>query len=133
MRKQKQTTFGKGKGNCFSACIATLLDVDLADVPTFCAESRWMEAADKWLQQRGYTYMEIGWQSPDVQWTWHGEFYAICCGPTTRENGSHAVIMRITVNKDGNHEAEHYFDPHPSNAFLTELEYLGIIVPTWKR
>lgn len=35
MRRVAQTKFGEHDGNCFEACLATILDLDLGDVPNF--------------------------------------------------------------------------------------------------
>ena len=48
-----QTKFGKGQGNCFAACLASLLDLSIEEVPNFCHEERnntyWMRKVQKWL------------------------------------------------------------------------------------
>ena len=49
-----QTEFGKGQGNCFSACLASVLEVPIESVPNFCAhwmERDWLKAADEWCQR----------------------------------------------------------------------------------
>ncbi len=51
--KVYQTEFGPG-GNCYAACLATILQLDLSEVPDFRGED-WDLRAEDWLHQRGYT------------------------------------------------------------------------------
>lgn len=57
MRFVDQTLFGARNGNCFAACVATLLGLTLAEVPNFCAEygeRDWYFAFSRWLVDRDY-------------------------------------------------------------------------------
>lgn len=56
MKPIDQTVFGVGKGNCFSACVATILELDLDSVPNFSAlytDETWYLEFVKWLAPRG--------------------------------------------------------------------------------
>lgn len=46
-----QTLFGDKKGNCFPACIASILEVPLDRVPNFCVDfpNSWSQEANRWL------------------------------------------------------------------------------------
>jgi len=48
MRKVLQTIFEPPKGNCFAACVASLLDLDLDDVPNFAALDEWRKTETGW-------------------------------------------------------------------------------------
>ena len=128
MRKTKQTKFGK-EGNCFSACLSCLLDMDLEDVPEFLDEDKWLKDLDAWLSKRWYMYVELDWDAKRTFMSWHGDCLVIGCGPSTR-GLSHAVIGRMYVNR-GRNEFKPVHDPHPDNTFLVELKQVGLIVPTW--
>lgn len=52
MKPVYQTEFGP-KGNCFAACLATILERDLAEVPDFRFEG-WAAKVQTWLAARGY-------------------------------------------------------------------------------
>jgi hypothetical protein len=51
-----QTIFGEAVGNCLAACVATLLELPLTDVPNFCAEhgDGWFPHFCRWLQERDH-------------------------------------------------------------------------------
>ncbi len=51
-----QTTFGRERGNCFSACVAMMLEMPLAEVPWF------MGRAD------GTPYAYGDWWDPFIEW-----------------------------------------------------------------
>ena len=46
-----QTTFNT-KGNCFEACIASMLEIDLNQVPFF-SKDNWYKECNEWLHRRG--------------------------------------------------------------------------------
>jgi hypothetical protein len=53
-----QTTFGHPGGNCFSACVASLLELPIEEVPYFMGEpdepnERWAERLDAFLETYG--------------------------------------------------------------------------------
>jgi len=56
-----QTVFGVPGGNCFSACVATILECDLTEVPYFMGGpeewerdgGKWWERFQAWLEPRG--------------------------------------------------------------------------------
>lgn len=95
-----QTVFGEGKGNCFAACIASLLRKQVSEVPNFCAEhsgADWYLHFAKWMQGGGFAPLtfalpdeaavssHLAWArefAPGVPW--------VACGDTPR--GKHAVI-----------------------------------------
>jgi hypothetical protein len=55
-----QTTFGAPGGNCFSACVASLLEIPLSEVPYFMGdgpieqEYDWFNPFLAWLRERGW-------------------------------------------------------------------------------
>jgi hypothetical protein len=58
MIKVYQTRYGKEKGNCYQACLASVLELPLEDVPDFCNLYKepfgaWQIEANKWLRQFG--------------------------------------------------------------------------------
>lgn len=94
-------------GNCLSACIASILELPIEDVPTFAAHEDWWERAVAWLDERGHTIWPIPtWildaltVSPDALDCWY-----IACGKSPRGDFNHGVVA------SGAHIAH---DPHPS-------------------
>jgi hypothetical protein len=56
MKPVDQDEFGKDKGNCFQACVASILELDLHSVPHFCSlygDSEWFLKFSEWLTERG--------------------------------------------------------------------------------
>ena len=51
MKPVDQTTYGLNNGNCFSACIASILEIPLEEVPLFLG-AHWPGFAP-WLAERG--------------------------------------------------------------------------------
>ena len=60
MKPQRQTVFGGGAngsepGNCFAACVATVLGLDLVQVPNFVAvpaDASWWLPFERWCAER---------------------------------------------------------------------------------
>lgn len=47
-----QTTFGSPGGNCFSACVASLLEIPTDDVPYFMGDEFWWDRFVEWCAER---------------------------------------------------------------------------------
>jgi hypothetical protein len=127
MKPQKQTIFSDEKndihGNCFTACIASLFDMNIEDVPYFASYKReWFEVFWNFLKSTDYEYNGTIIIKNHIDWfnDYKGiDGFTIVGGTSPRgiKNG-HAVIY-----KDG----EPYFDPHPDNTFLEEAEFVYLI------
>jgi len=112
----KQTVFSnkeKGTyGNCTQACLATILQLPMEEVPHFLAlaegnSERYWELIIEFLAKHniGYVYNS---KLPSVL----GDIdtYHLIGGPSPRGNG----LLHHIVGKNG----EPFFDPHPDNTFL---------------
>lgn len=97
------------KGNCFQACVASLLELPLGEVPHFAEYENWWEALTEWAESLRYT---VSWEKFPLN------FYSIATGKSPRGDYNHAVISLAgkTVH-----------DPHPSRSGL-EGEVLNYIV-----
>jgi hypothetical protein len=111
-----QTKFGVPGGNCFSACVASLLSVPVDDVPYFMGEKDWLRPLADWLQPRGFypIFFNLGPHVGD----WRPQGLYVLGGESAR--GPHAVVAR-------GDEVVH--DPHPSRTGLLTHEDATIIVP----
>ncbi len=111
-------------GNCWTACIASILELPLADVPDEAAfwkpglrqAQSWIpyeKAMFAWLRQRGLLLVEI--KLPDV--FFRGDDWDPLCilsGPSPRNpEVHHAVVARGTTI---------IHDPHPTKAGLLTIE-----------
>lgn len=116
-------------GNCIVACVASLLDMDIEEVPHFLevgGAQQWRKHLSDWLLPRGLAYVEI-WCAQKETYDWYLlEYlrdigYYTLSGPSPRHQGvEHMVIAR-------GDEIVH--DPHPSNAGLADgYRWIGFIV-----
>jgi len=98
-----QTKFGKG-GDCFSACIASILELPLSDVPVFCDYPNWREQTNIFLAEFGLAYVDIhlpGDLRDNLVEYWG---YHIIAGKSSR-GLRHAVV---------GYKGTMIHDPHPS-------------------
>lgn len=109
------------RGNCFAACIASLLDIPLNQVPNVeelfdCYA--WYDVFCSWLETKGFTF-ETGTKQECEK---SGDYYLVS-GDSPRGNFKHIVIYK-------NGKMVH--DPHPDRTgILTEhiFEYLKPLNP----
>ncbi|RQO65095.1 hypothetical protein DBR40_24805 [Pedobacter sp. KBW01] len=101
------------RGNCFPACIASLVEVPLNQVPNIeelydCYA--WFEVLCAWLEHKGFSY-EI---STKEECEASNEYYMVS-GQSPRGNFNHIVIYK-------NGTLAH--DPHPDGTGLSsEVDY----------
>jgi hypothetical protein len=102
-------------GNCVAACVASLLELDLADVPNFVAvEGDWWMEFQWWLHKRGWVALEL-----DGDYRWPG--YSAASGKSPRGDFKHLVLYL---------DGKLIHDPHPSGAGIEgEPSYQWILVP----
>jgi len=53
MKPVFQTSFGKGKGNCVTACVASILEVPIESLPEFCGGEgpEWFQRLAKYCEE----------------------------------------------------------------------------------
>lgn len=134
MKPQAQTLFGKNEGNCVAACIASILEMPIEDVPNFAKlyNFEWAEHLEEWLGGRGYLMIsflfEQGWQL-DRTWISHGH-YVMMSGLSPRaEDGSNMRHAVVGLTNGRGIELAH--DPHPSGAgiLMTHDVWVRLVVP----
>lgn len=108
-----QTTFGLPGGNCFSACVATLLDLPIDAVPWFNGADDWFGAFNVWLRQYGLYALTFRYKIPISRFPG----YYILGGQSPR--GSHAVVAK---GMDIVH------DPNPTRAGLVTREDCTLLI-----
>ena len=117
----KQTILGYPYGNCFAACVASLLEISIEETPSLEDGAGFAEMWVAWLHARG---LGMAWtDSKLVQRTIAG--YCIAVGKFPQGDGirkvPHAVVCR---------DGELVFDPHPAGAFLDgDPEYFVVLYP----
>lgn len=118
MKPVFQTVFGKPNGNCFAACIASILEMDLADVPNFCKgdNPEWMFDLNEWLYQFGLGALTVTFQDDiPIKKGW-------CCagghGPT---GVMHEVVMKNLKMVHNPHEGWGELDDVVDYTFIIVL------------
>jgi hypothetical protein len=122
MKPVMQTLFydKDGVGNCFEACLASIFELDILDVPMF-HETDWFTSFFEWIQEKGYTY--YGALNAEAVKTYDKGLggYFIVAGESPRGKhikGGHAVIF-----KDG----QMVHDPHPDGTGILMVSY-GLVI-----
>jgi len=116
-----QTIFGDGKGNCFAACVASILEIRLSTVPNFCADypdgEHW-EKFREWLKPFGLD--ALGLFGDPAEWGDHlPASHIIVCGPNS-DGVLHAVVY---------YKGKLVHDPNPNGQGLAKADNFGVFVP----
>ena len=115
MQAIDQTTFGEGLGNCFSACVASILELPIDDVPFFGADELWWTRFSEWLEARNLYAVCLKHRAGRAPVGYH-----ILSGKSPRGEFMHSVVAK---GEDIVH------DPHPSRANIQDRVDCIIIVP----
>lgn len=109
-----QTVFGDGSdgsepGNCMSACLASVLDLPISEVPNFAAmgQNGYFDGIRNWLLARDLYIFETD-EDPSHNPGAPDYMNYIACGKSSR-GLHHSVVMS---------EGVVVHDPHPSNVGL---------------
>lgn len=117
-----QTTFYP-LGNCYAACIASILELPLEDVPDFFNVKEGEDRFDagyagwaRWLGERGYGIIRVlpmfdgVWLAPmHLKEPW----YCIASGPSPRFPCAHAIVWGFSDDHGGP-----VHDPHPEGGYF---------------
>jgi hypothetical protein len=124
-----QDRFGKSdnpagqRGNCLQTCLASLLNLPLAEVPHFydtdeTAEDQYVNSS-KWLAERGWIKLWVPWDWLVSNWiAVPSQGLVIVGGKSPRGDWSHVVIGQIHGT-----EWSLVHDPHPSQTGLDGTPY----------
>lgn len=100
-------------GNCFQACVASIFELPLDEVPHFCSsqtDDSWFLQFDSWCE-RNYNLQPILLKAPFTpNGTFFGEGYGLRCGHSPR-GCLHSVVIL-----DGNI----VHDPYPESTGLVD-------------
>lgn len=115
MKPVEQANFTPTRGDCFSACVASILEIPLEDVPFFNdpPDASWWDRFKSWLEARELSASYY----PDASYVPPG--FAIVGGPSPRFPG----VLHACVARDG--VVVH--DPHPSGRGLDVIEDFIVI------
>lgn len=116
MKPVFQDKFGYGKGNCLAACIASILEVPLSDIPEpkISLNNWWL--LNTWLFDQGYV---LAWVRGTGEINVDSPGYYIANGMSPR-GLRHSVIW----SKDGL-----IHDPHPEGGGIDKPNDFFFIIP----
>ena len=131
-----QTKFGQPGGNCLQACIASILELKLDDVPDFCNQKpyqNWFGRFCEWLYTQGLGAAYTVTSSLGLSAAIPG--YCILGMKTAANRGSqlgywtpwtHAVVGEVVVDDSPGAEVGKVdfgviFDPHPESQEIIEV------------
>lgn len=112
-----QTKAGFGTGNCYQACIASILHLDIDDVPVFAtAGGGWFRECLRWfmIEQKLYPMRITNIDNVGIE----GGFY-IAGGPAAR-GLEHAVVYDC---------GKLAHDPHPDNTGIDFVREIELFIP----
>lgn len=124
MKPVNQTRLHKGlfpiedRGNCFPACIASILEMEVEDViqiQEHYDNPNWNYVLADWLNERGYI-----WRSAEDGEDLSGKYVLAIGGSPRFQTETHVVIYL-------NGELAH--DPHPDKTGITDVREIEVIEP----
>lgn len=125
-----QTSFGKPHGNCFSACVASILHLPVEDVPWFMGPEDWWAGFLDWLRPRGLS--AISFPLRDGVCGYLDGVHHILSGKSPREQDGELLDHSVVALGE---EVVH--DPHPSRGGLVTRTDTIILFPldlgAWRR
>ena len=116
----KQTLLGPEQGNCFAACIASILELPISSVPNFCLYHDWFQRVNEFLEPLGLCYIEVDISASGLMYGLlnNNNFYVLS-GKSPNYDCLHAVVAQGDVI---------VHDPHPDNKGLLDRQEVGLIV-----
>lgn len=130
MKPVMQTKFGAPEGNCFAACIASILELTLEQVNVPGTEG-WGASLDRWCKNRGYAYLWLDTSSLTAKlgngepgWFWSSDLYWIATGPCDREQDGKPLPHSVVFLGDNP-----VHDPNPAGTFIKSVDDAVLIFP----
>lgn len=133
MKPVHQTITDRDQGNCWSAAIASVLELPIEEVPPFVKldRSRFYELATEWLSKRGLMILRVRMPreyltGDDIRFHHLPECVCIASGKSPRGDYGHSVVGKII---DG-HNFVMTHDPHPDGTGIEGMPWtFEFIVP----
>jgi hypothetical protein len=118
-----QTITGPEDGNCFAACLASILELPIEQVPNICHLGEdWLTDCNKWLRRFGFWMVPMLIEGVNMQTQerepWKPEGWHIIAGDN--QNGDrHAVV---------GYNGRTMFDPNPNRKGLKNITEYYVFV-----
>jgi hypothetical protein len=115
-----QTKIGEDHGNCFEACMASILEIPIYRVPDFPRDdTEFIQALEDFLLQYGLFYLQVETNDPVMKVAFkRGDAWHVIEG-TSERGGPHACVGL-------NGKLVH--DPHPGGHGLVDTDCFGLLV-----
>lgn len=103
MKGIMQTRFGRGHGNCFQACLASVFELSLEEVPDFaegpdfCTDEMWNQRWDKWNDQNNLNVVLVDILVDGTMEAITSDAIVIATGQSPRNQGKHSVVWKNGV------------------------------------
>lgn len=116
MKPVSQTSFGYPDGNDLAACVASILELSVDEVPNFITKKNWYLTLALWLEKRGMTAIRLDVSRGNEWWNFYlpPETPVIWAGPSPRPEEQDRRLHCVVGRWDG----RLLHDPHPDCDFL---------------
>ena len=113
MKPVYQTIFSDALGDCFRACVASIFEFPIKDMPNFWEQtqdvSKFWKLTDAWMIKKiGVRCLSVQFRKKDLHLV--DGILCIACAKSPRGAVDHAVVWQDRL----------LHDPHPSNAGLVK-------------
>eukprot|EP00754_Rhynchopus_humris_P008735 Rhum_TRINITY_DN13821_c1_g1::Rhum_TRINITY_DN13821_c1_g1_i1::g.64902::m.64902 len=132
MKPVYQTDFSPGTGNALQACVASLLELGLEDVPNFvAAKEGYARSLDAFLARRGQAFLKVSLTDGALPFPcgYSADVPCVVAGGSPRGDHKHCVVGLARNGETGLALA---FDPFEdrdvSVPMLTDKQWAGFIV-----
>ncbi len=132
MKPVKQTKFGPVEGNCFAACLASLLEVEIDTVEIDMSANKWFDSVQEWLKPRNLFFLEVRIDVA-VKYPFYAMngIYCIMSGKSPRvfdghPETNHCVVGMINSLTGGLVSHDMIHDPHPDNTYIRDGTLWGL-------
>ena len=118
MKPVDQTIFGKPDGNCFAACVASIMEVGLDDLPPLHQiRDEWYKNLTEWLEGYGMSYAEFPLETTPLPVAWGNSKQMMVFVGDGPRGVAHAVVGQ---------GGKLLHDPHPSQDGLLNVKWVGV-------
>jgi hypothetical protein len=141
-----QTIIDNGRGNCWTACIASILEVSIEDVPNFVADEfdggvNAHQACRQWLFDRGLFMLDVNLKKEDslytvLDWYLMQNAYCIASVPSQRNKGGwHSVVMHLAkIDEESTrlivaHDPNINNPPYDADVKVRRLQFIVPFIP----
>jgi hypothetical protein len=125
MKPVMQTVTGRG-GNCMAACLASILELAITDVPNFFdlapdEPGPWWKVVRDWLRPHGFGIITLGFEKAESWDELCLDGYHIVSGKSPRLEGAHHSTVW--------HRGRMVHDPHPDQTGIPAPETIEMLYP----